>query len=310
MASRIDLRAMRAFAVVAEERSIRRAAARLHTSQPPLSRLLRSLEVELGGDLLVRAADGVSLTELGHTFLRRSRDVIQEADNLVREIRDHVKHATPVAIRVGVSHALPQEPMRRLNRAWGKALRGRTIRVSRDFAPGIAAALRNGELDFALLTVPGDTTGLTTRALYSERLVAALPKAHPAARRKIVALRDLGDTPFFWNPRSFNPQFFDHCAKVFRSAGFDPRYVTVPPAQVLTLERIGHGEGCTLVNESRRGMRVPGLVYRPLVEADQLAVRMLAAWKPGHLEDVAALLAAAALREIGTPTPSRPGRRG
>jgi DNA-binding transcriptional LysR family regulator len=69
---------LHSFVTIAEEGALVRAARRLHVSQPPLTRKLRSLEDELGAALFERTARGVQLTPAGEALLPRARRVLQE----------------------------------------------------------------------------------------------------------------------------------------------------------------------------------------------------------------------------------------
>jgi DNA-binding transcriptional LysR family regulator len=77
----MEFRHLRYFIAVAEERSFSRAAEKLHVSQPPLSRQIRDLEIELGGKLLDRNRQSVRLTRLGNVILAKSRTVIRDAES-------------------------------------------------------------------------------------------------------------------------------------------------------------------------------------------------------------------------------------
>ena len=74
---------MRYFVAVAEELHFRRAAERLHISTPSLSQQIKAVEREIGGLLLIRSPDGVSLTAAGEAFLRSARTVLAAADEAV-----------------------------------------------------------------------------------------------------------------------------------------------------------------------------------------------------------------------------------
>ncbi|MBV8482075.1 MAG: LysR family transcriptional regulator [Verrucomicrobia bacterium] len=76
----MEFRHLRYFVAVAEERSFSRAAEKLHVSQPPLSRQIRDLEIELGVRSLDRNRQGVRLTSLGNAVLAKARALVRDAD--------------------------------------------------------------------------------------------------------------------------------------------------------------------------------------------------------------------------------------
>src|SRR4051812_40701239 len=86
-AGRVELRHLRYFVAVAEELHSRRAAGRLHMSQPPLSQQIRALEEAVGTPLLVRDRRSVELTAAGHVLLTEARAVLDAAGHAVEAAR-------------------------------------------------------------------------------------------------------------------------------------------------------------------------------------------------------------------------------
>ena len=80
----MELRQIRYFVAVAEELNVRQAAARLHLSQPPLSRQIHNLEDEVGTKLFVRSKSGMRLTEAGYTFLKEARSILSQSQRAVQ----------------------------------------------------------------------------------------------------------------------------------------------------------------------------------------------------------------------------------
>ena len=80
----MELRHLRYFVAVAEELNVRRAALRLHVSQPPLSRQIHDLEAEIGARLFVRQKRGMQLTDAGRLFLGEARHILLRAQQAVQ----------------------------------------------------------------------------------------------------------------------------------------------------------------------------------------------------------------------------------
>jgi DNA-binding transcriptional LysR family regulator len=91
----MELRHLRYFVAVAEELNVRQAAARLHLSQPPLSRQIHDLEDEVGTKLFVRSKSGMRLTEAGRTFLKEARSILAQSQRAVQLAQAASRGARP-----------------------------------------------------------------------------------------------------------------------------------------------------------------------------------------------------------------------
>jgi DNA-binding transcriptional LysR family regulator len=309
MAPAFDLRQLRYFVAVAECGSFRAAAERLHVSQPPLSRQVQELERALGARLLDRRATGVALTPAGREALARARGILGQAEELGAAFAAGRK-GPGGALRIGVTLAVTVASRKRLAAAWQRALPGTALDIEAGPSRELIPALKEGRLEFALVGLPGDLTGLESREVHASRLAAALPARHPMARRRRVSLLDVSDLPLFWIPRSHNPPYHDFCLRYFRSIGYRPETIVVEPGQLQTLERIAQGEGWTIPNGATLETKVRGVAYRELAEGGDLAIRVVAAWRAGDASGRGARLAEAAARVLGKgdPTPRKAGR--
>jgi DNA-binding transcriptional LysR family regulator len=164
----MDLRLLRYFVAIAEERHFGRAAARLHMTQPPLSRAIRQLEADLGAVLLRRSSAGVTLTAAGTLLYDEARTLLEQAD----QARARVAAAGSATITVGTLADSAEEAGTRLAAAFRQRNPGVRVRIREADFTDPTAGLRAGLADVALTRTipPGVRTGTAPRLAESSAM--------------------------------------------------------------------------------------------------------------------------------------------
>lgn len=187
----MELRHLRYFVAVAEEGSLSTAAeARLHTSQPSLSRQIRDLEAEVGVALLERRARGVVLTAAGKVFLDHARlalSQVEAAGDSARRADRPNKPVLAMGFLAGQEVVWLPHALRILRQEAPDA----EITLSSQSSPELALGLMRGKLDAAFLRPEKQTVGLSFKFLAKEPLIAVLPADHHLTSRKKIRPQDL-----------------------------------------------------------------------------------------------------------------------
>lgn len=264
----IDLRQLRYFLAICDERHFGRAAQRLHISQPPLSRQIRQLEDQLGVALFHRSKTGITLTEAGTAFLPEVRQTLLQAERAVAAARA-VRSADSGQFSVGYTtvfdrSAIPDvlDQLRRRFPNWRIVGRGR-------HSIGLVRDVKNGVLDAAFIGLHTRTGDLMVETVLEEPLIVALPAAHRLARKRRLAFDDLRDEPMFWFERRLNPGFYDYCAAFFEQIGFKPHVTPEPADHHIMLGLIAEGRGIALISASLSNVKRQGVVFRALKETSR-----------------------------------------
>ncbi|MBQ0877741.1 LysR family transcriptional regulator [Streptomyces sp. RT42] len=193
---------MRYFVTVAEELHFGRAAARLHMSQPPLSRAIKRLEADVGALLLARSPAGVTLTPVGRVLLDEARALLDRADL----VRDRVSAAAgPATLTVGILGDGTDPGISALAAAHRRGRPGIDIRVRDTDLTDPTCGVRAGLVDVALTRGPFDETALTVRVLRTDPVGAVLRADDPLARRARLRLAELSDRRWFRFPPGTDP---------------------------------------------------------------------------------------------------------
>lgn len=198
----MDLRALSYFVAVAEERNFGRAAARLHMTQPPLSRAIKQLETDLGAVLLDRSSNPVMLTQAGAALYDEARVLLEQAEHARARVAATAGAAT---LTIGILADSAEQAGTRLAAAFRHRHPG--VQVSfreADFADP-TAGLRAGLADIAITLTPFDDTGISTHVLRTYPMGVVLRADDPLAGHGSLRLADLADRRWYRLPDGTDP---------------------------------------------------------------------------------------------------------
>ncbi|MFH8370502.1 LysR family transcriptional regulator [Streptomyces sp. NPDC018031] len=291
----MELRHLRAFLAIAEEGTITRAAARLHTGQPALSRTLRQLEDHLGVRLVDRSTHHLELTAEGRTFRQKATAALAAVD---AALDPGALGVWP--LRLGHPWAALGPYTVPLLRRWDEEHPDVPLELRR--IDDRLAGLAHGAVDVALLRGPVTAPGLVTVQLLTEERVAVVPADSDLAARETLTPADLAAWPVVLNT-------------VAGTTTLDLWPVDARPATTievtntdewLTAIAVGRAVGVS-TSATPRMHTHPTIAYRPLTGAPP--VPLVLAWPggtPGH-PAIADLLALAREVVSGRQDPSATG---
>ena len=265
-----ELRHLRALVAIADEGNVTRAAARLHITQPALSRTLAQLETHLGVRLVERSTHHLELTPAGRQFHDRARAALAAVD----EALDPARAAT-WPLRLGHAWSGLGPYTTALLRAWREARPEVPLELLR--IDDRTAGLTQGKVDAAVVRERVTLPGVHTTRLFTETRMAAVPADSPLAARSTLALADLADRPIAVNTVSGITT-----VALWPDRARPP--VTVEVANTDDwLAAIAAGRAVGVTTSATAGMHLhPAVAYRPLVGAPDVDVYL--AWRepPTH----------------------------
>ena len=296
----MELRHLRYFVAVAEERHFGRAAARLHIAQPPLSQQIRRFEAELGEPLLYRTTRSVELAPAGEVLLERAREILAAVDAAIDDAR-RAARGEYGRLAVGFTGSSTYELLPALAAALRRELPGVVLDLRGELlTPAQVARLVDGRLDLGLLRPPVRERDLSLEVLRSEPLVAVLPESHPLADAEAVALERLEHEPFVTYPSHFRSVLHDAVEDACAAHGFKPLAAHEVAETATLVSFVAAGLGVSLVPASVRNMTVQGAVYRPLA-GDATRVELAMAWRRADDRPVLARALDVIRRELPRP---------
>jgi len=264
----MELRHLRYFIAVAEEQNVTRAAARLHVSQPPLSRQIRDLEDELGVALFNHGAKAVRLTEVGRVFLVEARAALQRVDDAV-QLTKAVASGKRGEIHVGYAPSLAVELLPRALKLFQEANPGVRVQLHDLSTQEMLRGLRDGKLHVALLVQvsPKVLAEFVFEELQRHAVCVAMHPAHPLARARKVRLEQVAKERLIAFTLPDYPEHHAWIADLFAPLNLAPQIVEEHESVTSLIAAVEAGRGVALVSQRLDCLAGPRLKIRPLQPA-------------------------------------------
>jgi len=289
----MELRHIRYFLAVAEERNFTRAARRLGIGQPPLSQQIRDLETELQVTLFHRLPHGAELTAAGEAFRDSVIAIPAQTVAAVAAARRAARGETG-SVRVGFTGSAAFNPrVPAVIRAFRRLHPDVDLSLREDNSNGLVGALTEGRIDVAFLRPDAiDGEGLQLHQMECEALLAALSSSR-MAHDDPIALNELRHDPFLLIPRHLGPSMYDTTMQACKNVGFEPVLGQSAPQIASILALVSAEMGVALVPASMRDVAMRGVTYHDLIGSAPSTILAIAHRKGDRSPTVAAFVAQA-----------------
>ncbi|MCX7169938.1 MAG: LysR substrate-binding domain-containing protein [Proteobacteria bacterium] len=272
----MNLRRIQHFVVLAETLNFRRAAERLHITQPPLSVSIRKLEAELGTKLFVRSANGVTLTSSGQAVLAEARRLLFHGSQLMK-LAASTSDGTGGSLHVGFVGSTAVGMLQKLVPLFLNEYPGVELILHEATSASIVQLVEEAALDIGLVRTPLlESPKACLVPLEQDTLIAALPHGNLLAKKGMLTLGDLANESFIMYSRTEGAGLHSAAMLACQQAGFLPQ-VTQEAVQIQTmLALVESGLGVALVPSVMQRLAHEGVVYRKLKNCPSAAIIGLA----------------------------------
>lgn len=238
----------------------------LRSQQSSLSRRIGEIEHHLGIPIFERHSGGVRPTRAGRNVLRLARTILEEFDALIATAGS-VQNSESGRLAAGFCTSLSAGNLQASLLAFKERFPQIELVTVERSRTRLAAALRNGVLDVLIVTGSLPLLDNKEMALWSERVLLALPHDHPLAARETVCWADLRGETLLLSHYDPGMELEDLLISKLETPEDRPRIERHDVSRGIIKSLISMRTGVGLVLESDMGANFTGLVYRELRDA-------------------------------------------
>ncbi len=276
-----ELKHLRAFIVLAEELHFKRAAERLHLTQPPLSQRLKQLETSLGVSLIKRTTRTVELTDAGKVLAVSARSLLNSIETMDQEVKlaatGNVGHLT-IGFVPSAAYVLLPKILRKYKKLYPKV----DIQLEEMPYIRILENLKRGAIDVAFLRTSTKEKAIESYVALKEPLMFAIPKSHRLAKFREVSIPDVDGEDFIAFSIQDSPYFSEKIQDLLLSHDTRPRIVQYSLLPTI-LSFVEASIGVAIVPQSVSRIGSPNITYKPIHGArNEANVELTAAWNKSN----------------------------
>lgn len=243
----MEIRHLQYFMEVTRTGSFTRAASQLYMTQPAISRIMKSLEEEVGAALFHRSRKQLTLTEAGSVLYKYAQVMDEQFQELQTEL-DDLRQLKKGHIRIGLPSIVNSFFFSRLMASFHEEYPEITFQLEEDGSKRVEEDVMNEKLDFGVVVLPTQRDNFDYYTFVQEKLKLIVPVSHYLAAKQAVSLSMLEKEDFIM----FNQDFAlrDSIVSACRSAGFEPRVISETSQLDFIEEMVASNLGISLLPES------------------------------------------------------------
>lgn len=243
----MDIRDLRHFMEVADQKNFTKASSAIHLSQPALSKAVKRLEEELGVELFDRSGRELKLTDAGKIVYNQGVKVFSTLQDL-NALLDDLMNLPTGEIKIGIPPLIGTLFFPLIAKEFHEQYPNITLELVEHGAKHIITAVEDGKVDLGVIVLPADHQKFSVYPFIKEQFVLYTNMNHPLANRESISLHELHDEKFILFSNSF--ALHDRIIQECRNAGFDPAISYKSSQWDLIIELVSADLGITILPKS------------------------------------------------------------
>jgi len=265
------------FLEVVRKGSFSKAATSLHVTQPSISKMIQSLEEELGVTLVLRNAKHIELTDAGKIILDQAQQIVTRFHNLTTEL-DDIVHFKKGKVRIGLPHISGSTVLPRILGEFNQKYPNIQIQLFEFGSKKIQLGVHEGALDVGIVcTPPAKPDSFEIFSLMKDPLKVIVHPNHPLAQKSVIPFSELASEAFVMYSEDFS--LYDCIQDRCKSEGFQPRIICETAQREFMTQMVSATLGIALLPSAICNDLNPNMIVSVPIEDPQIYLELALIWR-------------------------------